>query len=110
MKDRQHLITLHKTAKKAGLNLNDYNDVKRQIAEIEHDLRRLRDPLYLHLPAPPPKTANFSSTEIETSKKLKAILQDNEVMASLEEGTKTARTKNLSKIGQLLEFTKRLKK
>uniref|UniRef100_A0A2M4CJ22 Calcium uniporter protein n=1 Tax=Anopheles darlingi TaxID=43151 RepID=A0A2M4CJ22_ANODA len=69
VKDRQHLITLHKAAKKAGVNLAEYNDIKRQIAEIEHDLRRLRDPLYMHLPAPPPKTRTFSASEIAFSKK-----------------------------------------
>lgn len=76
VKDRQHLITLHKAAKKAGVNLAEYNDIKRQIAEIEHDLRRLRDPLYMHLPAPPPKTKTFSASEIAFAKKqqLKASL------------------------------------
>ncbi|XP_058054842.1 calcium uniporter protein, mitochondrial [Anopheles bellator] len=69
VKDRQHLITLHKAAKKAGINLAEYNDIKRQIAEIEHDLRRLRDPLYMHLPAPPPKSRTFSASEIANSKK-----------------------------------------
>ncbi|XP_050074711.1 calcium uniporter protein, mitochondrial [Anopheles maculipalpis] len=69
VKDRQHLITLHKAAKKAGVNLAEYNDIKRQIAEIEHDLRRLRDPLYMHLPAPPPKTKTFSASEIAFAKK-----------------------------------------
>lgn len=71
VKDRQHLITLHKAAKKAGINLAEYNDIKRQIAEIEHDLRRLRDPLYMHLPAPPPKSKTYSATEIALSKKQK---------------------------------------
>ncbi|XP_035906065.1 calcium uniporter protein, mitochondrial isoform X2 [Anopheles stephensi] len=69
VKDRQHLITLHKAAKKAGVNLAEYNDIKRQIAEIEHDLRRLRDPLYMHLPAPPPKTKTFSASELAFAKK-----------------------------------------
>uniref|UniRef100_A0A182NKB6 Calcium uniporter protein n=1 Tax=Anopheles dirus TaxID=7168 RepID=A0A182NKB6_9DIPT len=69
VKDRQHLITLHKAAKKAGVNLAEYNDIKRQIAEIEHDLRRLRDPLYMHLPAPPPKSKTFSASEIAFAKK-----------------------------------------
>uniref|UniRef100_A0AAG5DGK6 Calcium uniporter protein n=2 Tax=Anopheles atroparvus TaxID=41427 RepID=A0AAG5DGK6_ANOAO len=71
VKDRQHLITLHKAAKKAGINLAEYNDIKRQIAEIEHDLRRLRDPLYMHLPAAPPKSKTYSATEIALSKKQK---------------------------------------
>lgn len=100
VKDRQHLITLHKQAKKVGLDLNQYNDIKREIAEIEFDLRRLNDPLYKNLPIIPPKTPNFSQTEIETSKKLKAFLSD----AKNQKGS-------LGKITNILEAaTKRLKK
>lgn len=103
VKDRQHLITLHKTAKKLGLDINKYNDIKREIAEIEHDLRRLNDPLYKNLPANPPKTPNFSQTEIESSKKLKEILSD---AKQLKGGKGT-----LEKITNILESaTKRLKK
>lgn len=50
MKDRQHLFTLHKRAKKAGLDILKYNHLKDQISAVEIDLRRLRDPLYIHLP------------------------------------------------------------
>lgn len=100
VKDRQHLITLHKQAKKVGLDLNQYNDIKREIAEIEFDLRRLNDPLYKNLPIFPPKSPNFSQTEIETSKKLKALLSD----AKNQKGS-------LGKITNILEAaTKRLKK
>jgi hypothetical protein len=103
VKDRQHLITLHKSAKKLGLDLNQYNDIKREIAEIEHDLRRLNDPLYKNLPAFPPKTPNFSQTEIDSSKKLKAFLKD---AVSLKDGKNS-----LEKISNILESaTKRLKK
>lgn len=103
VKNRQHLITLHKSAKKSGLDLHQYNDMKRQVAEIEHDLRRLRDPLYMHLPAPPPKSATYSQTEIETSKKLKATLQDNEALGR--------KPNAITKLSNLLESaTKRLKK
>lgn len=97
------MITLHKAAKKGGLNLGEYNDIKREIAEVEHDLRRLNDPLYKNLPAFPPKTPNFSQTEIESSKKLKAILAD----AGQLKGAKGS----LEKITNILEAaTKRLKK
>jgi calcium uniporter protein, mitochondrial len=97
------LITLHKSAKKLGLDLIQYNDIKRQIAEIEHDLRRLNDPLYKNLPAFPPKTPNFSQTEIESSKKLKTLLAD----AAQLKGGKSS----LEKITNILESaTKRLKK
>ncbi|EEB12488.1 conserved hypothetical protein [Pediculus humanus corporis] len=50
VKDRQYLITMHKKAKKVGLDLEKYNKIKEQIYKIEHDLRRLRDPLQIHLP------------------------------------------------------------
>ncbi|CRK95893.1 CLUMA_CG009339, isoform A [Clunio marinus] len=104
VKDRQHLISLHKAAKKNGLDLNQYNEIKREIAEIEHDLRRINDPLYKNLPAFPPKTPNFSQTEIASSKKLKSILAD---AAKLKSGTKGS----VEKIQQILEAaTKRLKK
>lgn len=86
-----------------GLDLNQYNDIKREIAEVEHDLRRLSDPLYKNLPAFPPKTPNFSQTEIATSRKLKAILAD----AANLKGDKGS----LEKITNILEaVTKRLKK
>ena len=80
MKDRQHLLALHKAAKKANLDLNSYNDIKREIAEIEYDLRRLRDPLYKNLALTPPKLSTYSATEIETSKKLKKLLSENKLM------------------------------
>lgn len=103
VKDRQHLIALHKSAKKLGLDLNQYNEIKREVAEVEHDLRRLNDPLYKNLPAVPPKTPNYSQTEIATSKKLKAILAD----AKQLKGAKGS----LEKIANILEAaTKRLKK
>lgn len=104
VKDRQHLITLHKAAKKAGLDLNEYNDIKREIAEVEHDLRRLNDPLYKNLNATPPKTPNYSQTEINSAKKLKNMLAD---AVLLKDGGKG----NLKKITDILqEATKRLKK
>lgn len=55
VRDRQYLIAMHKKAKKQGLDLLQYNALRRQIVEIEEDLRRLRDPLYLHVPAAPKK-------------------------------------------------------
>lgn len=63
VKDRQYLLTIHKRAKKKNFDIDQYNALKRQIAEIEYDLRRLRDPLNLQLPPrvdrsqeSPPKT------------------------------------------------------
>lgn len=51
VRDRQYLIAMHKKAKKHGLDLLQYNSLRRKIVEVEEDLRRLRDPLYLHVPA-----------------------------------------------------------
>lgn len=107
MKDRQQLITLHKLAKKSGLDLEEYNKIKREIAEIEYDLRRLRDPLYMHLPGSPPTSPNYSKTEIEYSKKLEAIMKDTENLASIGAGIPS----KPSKFSSLLEMAaKRLKK
>ncbi|XP_075232383.1 mitochondrial calcium uniporter isoform X3 [Lycorma delicatula] len=50
VRDREHLLTLHKRARKVGLDVNKYNEYKNEIARIESDLARLRDPLELHVP------------------------------------------------------------
>jgi len=50
VKDRQHLIILHKRARKMGLDLERYNQLKDSVSRIEADIKRLRDPLQLHLP------------------------------------------------------------
>lgn len=50
VKDRQHLLTVHKKARKLGLDLDHYNTLKENISRLEVDLKRLRDPLQIHLP------------------------------------------------------------
>jgi hypothetical protein len=60
VRDRQHLLLLHKKAKKTGFDVNQYNVLKDQIAKVELDLRRLRDPLKLKLP---PKAKEETKTE-----------------------------------------------
>ncbi|XP_055385258.1 calcium uniporter protein, mitochondrial isoform X2 [Condylostylus longicornis] len=50
VRDRQFLLTIHKRAEKQQFDIDKYNSLKRQISEIEYDLRRLRDPLNLQLP------------------------------------------------------------
>lgn len=45
VRDRQHLIDVHKRAAKVGLNLDKYNRLKEGITRLEGDLARLRDPL-----------------------------------------------------------------
>lgn len=43
MRDRQHLITLHKKARKAGFDMNQYNTLKEELASVTADLEKLRD-------------------------------------------------------------------
>lgn len=47
---RQYLLTVYKSAKKKNFDVDAYNNLRREIAEIEYDLRRLRDPLNVQLP------------------------------------------------------------
>lgn len=76
------MLALHNKARKVGLDLNAYNDLKREVAEIEFDLRRLKDPLYKNLTLTPPKTSTYSSTEIASAKKVKALLGENKFLGS----------------------------
>nr|CAH7749807.1 unnamed protein product [Callosobruchus chinensis] len=55
-KDRQQLLTIHKKAKKEGLDLAKYNMLKEEAARIEYLLKKLRHPLKLR-PAPKPTLA-----------------------------------------------------
>jgi len=50
VRDRTYLLTIHRRAQKSQFDVDKYNTLKRQINEIEFDLRRLRDPLNLQLP------------------------------------------------------------
>ncbi|XP_060097188.1 calcium uniporter protein, mitochondrial isoform X1 [Heteronotia binoei] len=49
-RDRQFLLFFHKGAKKTRFDLEKYNQLKDAIAQAELDLKRLRDPLQVHLP------------------------------------------------------------
>ncbi|XP_063532502.1 calcium uniporter protein, mitochondrial [Cydia strobilella] len=79
VKDRQHLLTLHKKAKKVGLDINQYNHLKDEIDKLQKDLARLHDPLHIHmLPkrGPPASEKRSPLTKIkdmieETGKKMK---------------------------------------
>jgi hypothetical protein len=50
VRDRQHLLTVHKRARKVGLDLEKYNHLKESIYQLESDLTRLRDPVNPFLP------------------------------------------------------------
>lgn len=45
VRDRQYLITMHKKARKSGLDLHTYNQLKDRLACVQTDLARLKDPL-----------------------------------------------------------------
>uniref|UniRef100_A0A9L0SJI0 Mitochondrial calcium uniporter n=1 Tax=Equus caballus TaxID=9796 RepID=A0A9L0SJI0_HORSE len=49
-RDRQYLLFFHKGAKKSRFDLEKYNQLKDAIAQAKMDLKRLRDPLQVHLP------------------------------------------------------------
>ncbi|XP_055026504.1 calcium uniporter protein, mitochondrial [Misgurnus anguillicaudatus] len=49
-RDRQYLLFFHKGAKRTRFDIEKYNKLKDAIAEAELDLKRLRDPLQMHLP------------------------------------------------------------
>jgi len=50
VKDRSYLQTFYRRSKKNGLDVEKYNALRDTQAELEEDLRRLRDPLQIHLP------------------------------------------------------------
>ncbi|XP_071492610.1 calcium uniporter protein, mitochondrial-like [Diadema antillarum] len=52
-KDRKYLVLFHKLSKRKKLDVEKYNQLKDDIAQVKADLQRLRDPLTLHLPIPP---------------------------------------------------------
>uniref|UniRef100_A0A3B3B430 Calcium uniporter protein n=1 Tax=Oryzias melastigma TaxID=30732 RepID=A0A3B3B430_ORYME len=49
-RDRQYLLFFHKGVKRTRFDVEKYNKLKDDIAEVELDLKRLRDPLQLQLP------------------------------------------------------------
>ncbi|XP_031440938.1 calcium uniporter regulatory subunit MCUb, mitochondrial-like isoform X2 [Clupea harengus] len=49
-KARHFLTSLHQVAAKEGFNITQYNELKEEVAKVESDLRRLRNPIKLQLP------------------------------------------------------------
>ncbi|THD25418.1 Mitochondrial calcium uniporter [Fasciola hepatica] len=48
--DREYLKHFYKSAEKLSFDVNRYNELCDQLAELKSELRRLRDPLYCNLP------------------------------------------------------------
>jgi len=48
--DRQRLVTFHKKARKHRWDVERYNALQQGINSLEADLRKLRDPMQLHVP------------------------------------------------------------
>ncbi|XP_046664646.1 calcium uniporter protein, mitochondrial isoform X1 [Homalodisca vitripennis] len=71
VRDRQHLIILHKRARKMGLDLEQYNALKDEMARTELDLNRLRDPLQVHLP---PRYISALETKTSPLDRLKSLI------------------------------------
>lgn len=53
VKDRQFLHYFYRGARKKQFNVDRYNELKDELAQVEEDLRRLRDPTELQLPLEP---------------------------------------------------------
>lgn len=71
VRDRQHLMILHKRARKIGLDIDQYNALKDEIARTELDLNRLRDPIQVHLP---PRYVSTLETKSSPLDRLKSII------------------------------------
>lgn len=72
VRDRQHLIILHKKARKIGLDIDQYNTLKDEVARIETDLARLRDPIKVH--NPPTHVSHFELKTVSPLDRLKNII------------------------------------
>ncbi|XP_032783350.2 calcium uniporter protein, mitochondrial [Daphnia magna] len=62
VRDREYLLQFHKKAKKVGMNVAEYNRLQNSIAQVENDLKRLRDPLRVH--HPPTGTKPFDPADM----------------------------------------------
>lgn len=90
VKDRQFLIAMHKRAKKANFNIDEYNRLKEEAAKIEKDLRRIRDPLYLR--AAPAGSSSLYTTEQD---RLFQTALTSPTVAAMDKPTITQRLSNM---------------
>ncbi|XP_057660971.1 calcium uniporter protein, mitochondrial isoform X1 [Diorhabda carinulata] len=61
VRNRQHLMVIHKKSKQIGLDITQYNMLKQEAARIEYTLKKLRNPLKLKLP-PKQTSSQLAST------------------------------------------------
>lgn len=61
--DRQRLVTFHKKAKKHRWDVDRYNKLQQDINSLEADLRKIRDPLQMHVSS----LSNNKKVETKTS-------------------------------------------
>lgn len=103
---------MHKKAKKSGFQIEEYNRLKHEAAQIENDLRRLRDPLFLRSPPLPPVTGSPSSSlfmadQTEKERLFQTALTS-PTIATLDASSKPTFKQRLATIFQ--SATKKLKK
>lgn len=110
VKDRQFLLSLYKKANKQGLDIGKYNTLKKQIADLEYDLRRLHDPLYLRMS--PNATNSYTNAGLHAKHfiKTKSAVDTISELKNLG-STPPAKSKPFAGLSQIFEAaTKKLKK
>ncbi|VDO05158.1 unnamed protein product [Rodentolepis nana] len=63
--DREYLKTFYKGAAAQGFDVERYNDLRDSLAQLQSDLKRLRDPLYVNLPLQQTKYLVKEDVEVE---------------------------------------------
>ncbi|KAM3175893.1 hypothetical protein ACTXT7_007611 [Hymenolepis weldensis] len=63
--DREYLKTFYKGAAAQGFDVERYNNLRNSLAQLQSDLKRLRDPLYVNLPLQQTKYLVKESVEEE---------------------------------------------
>lgn len=66
--NRNYLLSIYNSARRKGLDIEEYKELKREITEVEFDLKRLKDPLYLQLPPHFQKSTVNQKLLLENSK------------------------------------------
>ncbi|KAJ8926684.1 hypothetical protein NQ314_020899 [Rhamnusium bicolor] len=93
VRDRQHLLIIHKQAKKLGLDLNQYNMLKQEAASIQYVLKKLRHPLK------PKPTSPATSTTTGTPLSSQTVVGPTIVLEAEPAKESNASEKKESKVG-----------